>query len=322
MLQVLRFHTDGQVRVFDDLGSAGWTLESQDAVWVDLESPTEAELAVLADAFRFHPLAIEDCVTPEHQPKVEDFGSHLFLIFRGIDFNPPVDDFQTLKLAAFLGPNYLVTYHRRPMRSVNTVRERHAQGSGMGLFRGVDRLLHEIVDHLIEYYFPVLENLEGEIDAIEDELLGDCGPETLDRVLSTKRRIQEIKRALAPHREIFTRIGRDVFPVIAPPTVAFYRDLYDSTARLTETADSYRDHLASLFDAYLSVVSQRLNEVMKVLTVIATIVLPLTFIAGVYGMNFDYMPELRWRYGYFAIWGVMLAIAAALLWMFRRRGWI
>jgi magnesium transporter len=322
MVRVFRFSADGSVRSFDELAAAGWTPDGEDAVWIDLEAPTEGELKILTDPFHFHPLAIEDCLTPEHQPKVEDFGGTLFLIFRGIDSNPPAAGFHTLKLAAFLGSNYLVTYHRRPMRSVSLVCERYAQESGRGLFRRADHLLYEILDHLIEHYFPVLESLEEEIDAIEDELLGDCGPETLDRVLATKRRVQEIKRTLAPHREVFTRIGRDSFPMIAQESAVFYRDLYDSTVRLAETADSYRDLLTNLFDAYLSVVSQRINEVMKVLTVIATILLPLTFIVGVYGMNFDHMPELHWRYGYFMVWAVMLAVAAGLLWGFRRRGWI
>ncbi len=322
MVRVFRFSRDGSVRTFDDLAVAGWTPDGEDAVWIDLEAPTDDELTILTDPFHFHPLAIEDCLTPEHQPKVEDFGGTLFLIFRGIDSNPPLAGFQTLKLAAFLGSNYLVTYHRRAMRSVSLVCERYDKESGRGLFRSADHLLYEILDHLIEHYFPVLENLEEEIDAIEDELLGDCGPETLDRVLATKRRVQEIKRTLAPHREVFTRIGRDSFPMIARESAVFYRDLYDSTVRLSENADSYRDLLTNLFDAYLSVVSQRINEVMKVLTVIATIILPLTFIVGVYGMNFDHMPELHWRYGYVAVWGVMIAVAAALLWGFRRGGWI
>ena len=322
MVRVFRFSPDGSVRRFDELATAGWNPDGEDSVWIDLEAPTDHELTILTDPFRFHPLAIEDCLTPEHQPKVEDFGGTLFLIFRGIDSNLPVDGFQTIKLAAFLGSNYLVTYHRRPMRSVNSVVERYDQESGRGLFRGVDHLLYEILDHLIEHYFPVLEGLEEEIDAIEIELLGNCGPETLDRVLATKRRVQEIKRTLAPHREVFTRVGRETFPMIAPQSAVFYRDLYDSTARLAEMADSYRDLLTTLFDAYISVVSQRLNEVMKVLTVFATILLPLTFIVGVYGMNFDHMPELHWRYGYFMVWGVIVAVAGGMLWSFRRRGWI
>ncbi len=322
MVRVFRFSDDGELRTFADLASSGWTPESRDALWVDLEAPTDDELELLSDPFRFHPLAIEDCLTPEHQPKVEDFGGHLFLIFRGLDLEPPDAGFRTVKLAAFLGTNYLVTYHRRALRSVDAVADRYGKEPGRGLFRGTDHLLYEILDHLIEFYFPVLETLELEIDAIEEELLGDCGSGTLDRILSTKRSVQDIKRALAPHREVFTRIGRDAFPVIAPPTVVFYRDLYDSTARLAETADSYRDLLSGLFDAYLSVVSQRLNEVMKVLTVFATILLPLTFIAGVYGMNFDHMPELHWRYAYFGFWGVMIAIAGGMLWYFRTRGWL
>ena len=322
MVRVFRFSPDGSVRRFDDLPAAGWAPNGEDSVWVDLEAPTDHELTILTEPFHFHPLAIEDCLTPEHQPKVEDFGGTLFLIFRGIDSNPPVAGFQTLKLAAFLGSNYLVTYHRRPMRSVSSVRDRYSGESSHGLFRRVDHLLYEILDHLIEHYFPVLEGVEDEIDAIEDELLGDCGPKTLERVLATKRRVQEIKRTLAPHREIFTRIGRDPLPMISPQSAVFYRDLFDSTARLAETADSYRDLLTNLFDAYLSVVSQRLNEVMKVLTVFATILLPLTFIVGVYGMNFDHMPELHWRYGYFMVWAVIVAVAGGMLWGFRRRGWI
>ncbi|HET9581615.1 MAG TPA: magnesium/cobalt transporter CorA [Gemmatimonadota bacterium] len=322
MVRVFRFSPDGSIRRFDELTAAGWDPDGEDSVWVDLAAPSDRELTILADPFRFHPLAIEDCLTPEHQPKVEDFGGTLFLIFRGIDSNPQATGFQTLKLAAFLGSNYLVTYHRRPLRSVESVVERYDQESGSGLFRGVDHLLYEILDHLIEHYFPVLENLEDEIDAIEVQLLGDCGPETLERILASKRRVQEIKRALAPHREVFTRIGRETFPMLAPQSAVFYRDLFDSTVRLNETADSYRDLLTTLFDAYISVVSQRLNEVMKVLTVFATILLPLTFIVGVYGMNFDHMPELHWRYGYFGVWGVILAVAGGMLWSFRRRGWI
>lgn len=322
MVRVFRFSPDGSIRRFDELTAAGWDPDGEDSVWVDLAAPSDRELTILADPFRFHPLAIEDCLTPEHQPKVEDFGGTLFLIFRGIDSNSQATGFQTLKLAAFLGSNYLVTYHRRPLRSVESVVERYDQESGSGLFRGVDHLLYEILDHLIEHYFPVLENLEDEIDAIEVQLLGDCGPETLERILASKRRVQEIKRALAPHREVFTRIGRETFPMLAPQSAVFYRDLFDSTVRLNETADSYRDLLTTLFDAYISVVSQRLNEVMKVLTVFATILLPLTFIVGVYGMNFDHMPELHWRYGYFGVWGVILAVAGGMLWSFRRRGWI
>lgn len=322
MITVTRFAADGRPTVFASLAEAAWAPGAPEIVWLDLDGPGERELDVLSDPFQFHPLAIEDCLTPEHQPKIEDFGPYLFMIFRGIDVNPPVAEFQTIKLAAFIGPNYLVTYHRRPMRSVAAVRDRYAQDPGTNRFRGVDYLLYEILDHLIEHYFPVLDRIETEIDTIEDELFGTCGPETLERIMATRRRVQEVKRTLAPHRELFGRIGRNEFEEIGSQTVAFYRDLYDSTYRLTEIADSYRDQLAGMFDAYLSIVSQRLNEVMKVLTVMATIFSPITFIAGVWGMNFRQMPELEWEYGYLVAWSVFIAIALALLTVFKRRGWL
>jgi magnesium transporter len=322
LITVTRFDLGAPARRFSDLAASGWTHDSPATVWVDLEEPTTEELAILEDPFAFHPLAIEDCLTPEHQPKIEDFGPNLFLIFRGIDFNPPVTRFQTIKLAAFLGPNFLVTYHRLPMRSIAAVRDKYSHDDSGHLFRGVDYLLYEILDHLIEFYFPILEALEGEIEAVEDRIFTQDDERTLDAILSLKRRVLEIKRTLAPHRELFGRIARNEFEEITPPTVVFYRDLYDSTYRLTEVADSYRDLLSGTLDAHISMVSHRLNEVMKVLTIFSTILLPLTFIAGVYGMNFDFMPELHWRYGYFIVWGVMLSVAFTLLWIFRRRGWL
>ena len=306
----------------DGLAESGWTRDSPATLWIDLEAPTDEELRLLEDPFAFHPLAIEDCLTPEHQPKIEDFGPYLFLIFRGVDLDPPADRFETIKLAAFLGPNYLITYHRRPMRSVAAVLTKYARDEKGDLFRGVDYLLYEILDHMIEFYFPVLERIEHDIEAVEDRIFTADDENTLDAILGLKRRVMEIKRALTPHRELFGRIARNEFEEITPQTVVFYRDLYDSTYRLAEVADSYRDVLSGTLDAHISMISHRLNEVMKVLTIFATIMLPLTFIAGVYGMNFDFMPELHWRYGYFFVWGIMLAVTGGLLLYFRRRRWI
>lgn len=322
MLTVAWFHPDRPSRFAEEFDVADWPPRDEETVlWLDLQSPVEDELALLERPFEFHPLAIEDCLTPAHQPKIEDFGDYLFLIFRGIDFNPPVKGFETLKLAAFLAPRFLVTYHRAPMRSVAAVRDKYARDTDLRS-RGPGHLLYEILDHLIELYFPLLDSIDEEIEEIEDELFRDPSDETLDAIHDAKRRSFEVKRTLAPHRDVFGRLGRGEVRVLEPGILAFYRDLYDSVYRLTELADSYRDLLTSALDSYLSIVSQRLNEVMKVLTIFATILLPLTFIAGVYGMNFEYMPELGWRYGYFAVWAVMLAVAGGLLLYFRRRGWL
>ena len=322
MITVTRFDPGSPAERHEDLAASGWTRDSPATLWIDLEAPTDEELRLLENPFAFHPLAIEDCLTPEHQPKIEDFGPYLFLIFRGVDLEPPADHFETIKLAAFLGPNYLITYHRRPMRSVAAVRTKYAHDEKGDLFRGVDYLLYEILDHMIEFYFPVLERIEEDIEAVEDRIFTADDENTLDAILGLKRRVMEIKRALAPHRELFGRIARNEFEEITPQAVVFYRDLYDSTYRLAEVADSYRDVLSGTLDAHISMISHRLNEVMKVLTIFSTIMLPLTFIAGVYGMNFDFMPELHWRYGYFLVWGIMLAVTGGMLVYFRRRRWI
>jgi magnesium transporter len=208
------------------------------------------------------------------------------------------------------------------MRSVTSVLTKYAHDEKGDLFRGVDYLLYEILDHLIEHYFPVLERIEGDIEAVEERIFTADDEDTLDAILGLKRRVMEIKRALTPHRELFGRIARNEFEEITPQTVVFYRDLYDSTYRLAEVADSYRDVLSATLDAHISMISHRLNEVMKVLTIFATILLPLTFITGVYGMNFDYIPGLHWRYGYLLVWGIMLSVTAGLLFYFRRRRWI
>ncbi|HYO47899.1 MAG TPA: magnesium/cobalt transporter CorA [Gemmatimonadota bacterium] len=322
MITVTRFDPGAPAQRSSDLAASGWTPDSTATLWIDLEAPTDEELHLLEDPFAFHPLAIEDCLTPEHQPKIEDFGAYLFLIFRGIDFNAQADGFQTTKLAAFLGPNYLVTYHRSHLRSVEAVLSKYAHDQTGQFFRGVDYLLYEILDHLIEFYFPILEKVEEEIEIVEDCIFKADAAGTLDAILRLKRRVLEIKRALSPHRELFGRIARNEFEEITPQTVVFYRDLYDSTYRLTEVADSYRDLLSGTLDAHISMMSHRLNEVMKVLTIFSSIMLPLTFIAGVYGMNFEYLPELHWKYAYFAVWGVMISVAASLLFYFRRLGWI
>lgn len=324
-MRVVRFHGRAGVGEFSDLESSGWTPDSPDVVWVDLEKPHDDELGVLRDPFDFHPLAVEDCLTPEHQPKVEEFGSHLFIIARGIDFNPPIEGFQTLKLAAFLGTNYLVTYHRRPMRSVTAIHDRLlADGESSKLReRTPGQILVQLLDQLLDHYVPVLDSVEQELDELEEAIFEpDPDARALDRLMGARRRAVEVRRTIAPHRDVFARVSRGEFPVVDPAAVAFWRDLYDSAYRLTEEADTTRDLLGGTLEAHLSMVSHRLNEVMKVLTIFATIILPLTFIAGIYGMNFAHMPELEWTYGYPAVLAVMLTIAGGLLWFFRRKGWL
>jgi magnesium transporter len=311
-----------------DLSPTDMAQALQDAeglLWVSLEQPTEAEIqTILADTFHFHPLAIEDCLSDGYQaPKVDIFGDYLFIIVHALQPNFPLDQFDTMELNCFLGRNYLVTSHRHPqMPPVQAVWERLARDE-RPLTRGADFLCYTILDRLVDEYMPLLDVMDEEIDRLEDEVvLKRPKPDVLERILSLKHSILTLRRIIAPQREVMNRLSRDDLPQIADVHHIYYRDIYDHLVRVHDLSESIRDVVTGALDTYLSATSNRLNEIMKALTIVSTIFLPLSFIAGVYGMNFKYFPELQWQYGYCYVWGIFIAIAVGMLWYFRRRGWI
>ncbi len=291
------------------------------SLWVDLEAPTVAEQMILTDVFRFHPLAVEDCIEETHLPKLDDYGEYLFLVIHhGARSVEEPGTFSTVELNCFLSRRYLVTYHDEPSRTISDVYRRLEKESPT-MAHGTDSLLHEILDGVIDNYLPILDDLDEQVGEIERQVLEEPNHGVLDRILMLKRDVMHLKRVAAPQREVFHRLSRDPFAVIDPRVQIYFRDVYDHLVRITDLAESYREHLTATLEAHLSMVSNRLNEVMKVLTVIATIVLPLSLIAGIYGMNFKFMPELQWRYGYPFILGLMAAVAGGMLYWFRRKGW-
>ena len=287
------------------------------AVWIDFEGKSrDYERRLLA--MGFHPLSVEDVFTLQHQPKLEEYDEYLFVIIRGIDFNR--QRLETLKLAAFVQPGRLVTCHRAPLRSVAAVRrklEEARQGKG-----DVVHLFYQVCDELIDYYFPVLEEIGREIEEIEDEIFESPDQAQLERIQSLRRRLATLRRVMLPHRTIFNRLASRQAPFIDEVEAVYFRDVYDNVFRLADATDHLREQLSSAKDTYLSTVSQRTNDVMKVLTVFSAILLPLTFIAGVYGMNFQHMPELESRYGYFLVLGGMAALAIGMLGWFRHKDWL
>lgn len=295
-----------------------------DLVWVSLEQPSETEIqTILADVFHFHPLAIEDCLSDGYQsPKVDVFGSYIFIIVHALRPDFPLDHMDTMELNCFLGPNYLVTSFRGQFMSpVQAVWERLARDE-RPIERGSDFLCYTIMDQLVDEYMPLLDLMDEEVDQLEDEVLMRPKPAVLERILSLKHSILTLRRIIAPQREVMNRLSRDDLPQIKEPHRIYFRDIYDHLVRIHDLSESIRDVVAGTLDTYLSATSNRLNEVMKALTIVSTIFLPLSFVAGVYGMNFDYLPELHWRYGYYLVWGSFMLIVAVMLWYFRRRGWI
>ena len=298
-------------------------LLTEDAMhWIDLEDPTVKEATILEDPFHFHPLAIEDCLAEVHHPKVDDYEAYIFVIVHGMRFDAPTDSFITRELDIFLGKNYLITHHKGPMRSIGTIREMCSKNLVSSFPKGVDFLIHQILDQLFEHYFPNLDAIEDKVQLVQVEVFESPTRETLDRIFTLKKDVLQLRRICAPQREIVNRLARGEFKVVSPRAAVYFRDIYDNLYRIVEASFSYQDMVQSLLDAYLSAVSNRLNETMKRLTVIGAIMAALTVITGVYGMNFEFMPELKWRFGYAFVWGIMLAVSAGLYWFFKKKDWI
>lgn len=293
-------------------------------LWVSLEQPTQEEYhTILRDTFHFHPLAIEDCQNTGYQPpKVDDFEEYLFVIAHGVRANGTLDELETVELDLFLGRNYLVTsYNASEMPPVAAIRKRMERDERL-LSHGADFLCHAILDHLVDDYMPLLDNMDEELDKLEDKLLERPGTDTLQRILALKHQILTLRRVITPQREVMNRLSRDDLPQIDPRNRIYFRDIYDHLVRIRDLSESLRDVVSGTLDIYLSVTSNRLNEVMKALTIVSTIFLPLTFVAGIYGMNFRYMPEIGWRYGYAMVWGVFILMTTIMLWFFRYRKWL
>jgi len=302
--------------------------DKSNVIWVDLlaERPEQVEQAkhILLNVFHFHPLTVEDCVETRNQPKVEAFSDHIYFIVHGIkpgETGP--GNFVTKELDGYLGENYVVTYHDLRFRSIKNVKQQ-IRSSTFVCSRGPAYLLHQILDNLVDFYMPIVDDFDKEISRLEERVVAMTKSDTavLGEIMDLRRSVARLRRISARQLEVLYRISHGEFPQIPANVLPFFRDVHDHLLRITDVSEAYRDLVASLFDIHFSVVANRTNDVMKTLAVLSAIVLPLSLLAGIYGMNFDYMPELRSPYGYFATLAAMALIAAILLVYFWRRGWI
>lgn len=290
-------------------------------IWLDLVDPTPAESKVLAEVFRFHPLAIEDTLHDYGHPKLDAYDDHLFLIIHGIDF-ASVDlrrevAFGTLELDIFYGQRMIISHHPPGMRSVAGLHDDVCAPTSRPWT--AFRLFHRLVDRLVDNYVPTVDQVGESLEALEDAVIQDPTPALLDQILTAKKTILRLRRVVNHQRSILESLARGHLALVSSENVAFFRDVHDHFVYVADQIESYREQVQGIMDAYHSVSSHRMNEIMKVLTQISTVMLPLTFIAGVYGMNFDQMPELHWSLGYpFAIL-LMLATAGGMIAYFRSR---
>src|SRR6266480_8050433 len=295
----------------------------QAVIWVDMEAPTEGDDRILLDVFHFHPLTVEDCRANRHHPKVEEFPDYIYFIVHAVRTDSSPDRFNTVELDGFLGRNFVITYHHDKFPSIDKVKQT-VRSSPVTCQRGAPFLLHSIIDSIVDDYLPVMDDFDERINDLEDNIfsLHRTNDEILEEILGLKRSVLRLRRISSKQLEVLYRMSHGQFQLIAGPVLPFFRDIYDHLVRVTDLAESYRDLISGSLEAYLSVVSNRLNEIMKVLTIFSAVMLPLTFIAGVYGMNFDHMPELHWRFGYPFAWGLMILVAMVMLILFWWRGWI
>lgn len=299
-----------------------WSAEAGERLWVDVEGETEAAAEPLLETrFRFHELAAEDSFSQSTLPKHDPFPEYDFFVFRAINLNLLDHGIATTKLAVFLSSTYLITVHVDPLVSAEAIWHRLPQDARL-LHEGTDFLLHSILDHMIDLHFPLVEEIEQMVDEIQDIIFSSPAPNLLDELLKLKKDLNTLRRYALPQRDLLNQISRGEARSIARDNLIYFRDLYDHMYRITETIDMERDLIASTMEAYLSVVANRTNEIMKVLTVFSAIMLPLNLVAAIYGMNFVHMPELRWHYGYLFAVGIMTVIGFGMLSYFVRKGWI
>jgi magnesium transporter len=296
--------------------------EKKSVTWIHIDGLQNVQLLEgLGSAFGLHPLTLEDILNTEQRPKSEDHGDYLYIVLKlihGTGDAAPVPE----QVSLVLGPNWLISLQEKEGKLLDPIRERLRNEKSRLRRGGADTLAHALLDAIVDGYFVILDEFGEKIEGVEEALIGHPSPPTLRAIQALKREIIFLRKSVWPLREMVGSLGRSDSPLIGATSVIYFRDIYDHTVQVIDTIETYRDMLSGMLDIYLSSISNRMNEIMKVLTIIATVFMPLTFLAGVYGMNFKYMPELEWPWAYFALWGVMLAIAIVMLLYFRRKKWL
>jgi len=297
--------------------------DAPSVTWLNVDGIHDAGLIQeLGSCYGIHPLTLEDIMTPSQRPKLEDYGNYLYLVVRMLHPRQEGGNERFEQVSMVIGPNFLLSFLEDVGDVFDQVRERIRSGKGRIRGLGPDYLAYSLLDAIVDEYFLDLEKIGDEIEHLEDEILHEPQTSTVQRIHQLKREMIFLRKSVWPLREAIARLERRESPLVRETTTVFLKDVYDHTIQVIDAVETFRDMLTGMLDTYLTSVSNRMNEVMKVLTLIATIFMPLTFIAGVYGMNFDFMPETGWRWGYFAVLGVMAAVAGVMIAFFKKRKWL
>ena len=292
--------------------------------WINLDGIHNVELIEqIGREFELHPLILEDIAHTGQRPKMEDYDTGLYIVLKMLQYDEQKQAVESEQVSIILGPHYLVTFQERSGDVFEIVRQRIRSGKGRVRKMGCDYLAYALIDAIVDNYFHILETFSERIERMEDILLNEPTDAVLAQIHSLKRELTLLRKSVWPLRELVAGLDRVESGLIKKTTRVFIRDLYDHTIQIIDTIESFREVVAGMMDLYMSVVSNRMNAVMKVLTIIATIFIPLGFIAGVFGMNFVHMPELKWQWAYpVGFWAIILAIVTAMFWFFKHKKWL
>ncbi len=325
MFRVIDFGPGGRIDVHE---GPEWVAAPPEGVlrWIDLTGQDAPQLELLGQKFDFHPLALEDCAHLDQRPKLEEYRDHLFLVTQGFSCaGEKVADLELLELHSFLSERYLVTVHATPIAALDVVWKRASVDAGL-VSRGLDFLYYLIADGVVDDTFPILDRISDELETLEEDVLQRAARRSLHRIFQLKHHLVEMRRVLSPQRDVLGLLAKRVDPRVSERTAIYFRDVYDHLTRIIESIEANRDLLGNALEAYLSSVSNRTNEIMKYLTVMSAVFLPLAFIVGFFGQNFDNFPGFRdWIHSDRLMYGMLAACVmtpTAMLFWFKRKGWL
>jgi len=291
--------------------------------WINIDGIYDVRLMEkLGKHYELHPLVLEDILHTGQRPKYEDFDNYLFVVLKMLSYNEDSQAVESEQVSLIVGSSFVISFQERIGDVFEQIRERIRNAKGRIRKAGADYLAYALIDAIVDSYFAILERISEKIESMEEELVGDPSEKTLHQIHSMKREMISLRKSVWPLREVVSGLQRSESSIIQETTGIYLRDVYDHTIQIIDTIESLRDMVSGMLDIYLSSISNKMNAVMKVLTIIATIFIPLTFVAGIYGMNFEHMPELKWKLGYVAVWSVMVSMAVVMLIYFRRKKWL
>jgi len=297
--------------------------EKPTVTWINIDGIHDVEVVKsLGERFDLHPLLMEDLLNTGQRPKLEEFEDYLFIVLKMLQYDEENRGLDTEQVSLVLGENFVLSFQEKPGDLFDPIRERIRSGKGRIRQMKADYLVYALMDAVVDNYFLILEEFSEDIEDLEEELVDEPKQDTVKSIHKLKQDLINLRKSIWPLREVVAKLEKNPHPLIDESTGIYFRDVYDHTIQVMDTVESFRDIVSGMLDIYLTSISNKMNEVMKVLTVIATIFIPLTFIAGVYGMNFQYMPELEYRWGYPLVLMVMFLIGLSMYGYFRRKNWL